>query len=242
MGSEIKDALGFEENENNEPKKTEEVTTDTKEKKSEEKTKDSQNENVTLTTEQLEINKEITKIDLELEQIEKNDEPDLDSFYETLEDTLSEDEKALELENKPQYLKLVAQKQKEFESKHSNQDRVKELKEKKEELEAVYERAEAVSRVASKYPEYKHDVMIDFFQKELSQKQQQEIYDASESYEDVYENTFKKYQEAHKKDVKQVESPKIPDMGDVRTQPTKTGAIKDGFKSDDEKLQEALGL
>lgn len=216
---------------------------DTKQEKEEEKKEEvsPESKNVTLTPEQVDINNEIAKIDVKLENLEKS-EVNLDDFYATLESTLSDDEVQLEFDDKPAYLKIVDKKAKEYVKEHSNVDEIKNLSDKKSELEGIYQRQEGIKAVTQKYPAYNHEIVSDFFANKLTKEEQAKIFDGAQNYEDVYENTYKKYLEKNPVNIEKSTTPDIPDVNSVRKQSVNTNEIKDGFKDEDEQLQEALGL
>lgn len=198
-------------------------------------------DNITLTPQQVEINSDIAKIDVQIEELQKH-EVDEDDFYATLDDTLSEEEEQLEFDDKKAYTKLLVQKRDEYLAKNSKADEIKELKEQRDELSSMYERQSAITSVSAKYPQYEHEKMVSFFENDLTKNQQQEIFNGAKSYADVYEATYKVYAKLNPTSVKEVKTPDIPDVNNVRKQDVKPQALEDGLKSDDEELQDALGL
>ncbi len=211
-------------------------------KQEEKKDTESKNQNITLTPTQLEVNKEIAKIEIEIEKLESENSVDTDEFYNSLDTHLTEEEQQLEFDNKSEYLKVVAKKEKEFIKSHSKEEQIQQAKAKKEQLEGVFERQTAITNVVAKYPDYNHETILEYFQKNLSQSEQEKIYEQSSSYEDVYENTYKKYIGSNPKNVKTTPAPKIPDVNDVRKKDIENGKMDEGFKTHDEELREALGL
>jgi len=228
-----------EENENA-PKTHEDTTQEREEKHQKEETKPSL-KTTTVTDEQITISKEIAKVDLQIEELQKQ-EVDVSSFYENIEDQLSEDELALEFNDKPAFMKLVAQKAKEYEDKNSPTQKIEELQKQKEELEAMNERQNAIVDVSKKYPDYNHEQLISFFENDLSKSEQQKIFDASKSYEDVYENTYKKYKTLNPQTVKSEEAPNIPNVDSVRRVSVNSKDVDSALKSEEEELKSALGL
>jgi hypothetical protein len=87
-----------------------------------------------ITVAQTETQKEIVKLDLQIEQLQAKS-VDMDAFYANIDDHLSEEEQALEFEDKSSYMKLINKKAKEYEEKNSNTTAINELVEKKAELE-----------------------------------------------------------------------------------------------------------
>lgn len=204
--------------------------------------KESSTKNTTLVNdEQLALQKEITKIDVRIEQLETS-EVDVDVFYENIEEHLSEDEQALEFSDKSAYMKLISKKAKEYEKENSHADEIAKLQEQKKEQESVYERQSAILSVIEKYPSYVHEDVLEYFTNELSKAEQKKIYDSSSSYEDVYEKTFLKLTGVKPSNISTKKTPNLPNLNNSRKQQLKTNDVESSLKSDDEKLSEALGF
>lgn len=187
------------------------------------------------------LTKEILKIDLEIEALQSKT-VDVGDFYSKIEEELSEEEQQLEFSDKPAYLKLINEKAKAYEEKHSPTATIAELESKKAELIGVQERRSALMSVASKYPTIDVDKVFEFFTNKLNKEQQDEIHASSSSYADVYEKTFQKYLESNNINISQQNPPSIPDVNDVRKQILDTAHIDDAMSSEEEKLHEALGI
>lgn len=187
------------------------------------------------------LTKEILKIDLEIETLSKQT-IDVSDFYSKIEDELSEEEQQLEFNDKPAYLKLVSEKAKAYEAKHSTASSIAELESKKTDLIGVQERRGALAFVSAKYPSVDVDKVFEFFTNKLNKEQQDEINTNSSSYADVYEKTFKKYLESNNINIQQQNAPKLPNVNDVRRQTLDTKQIEDGLNSEEEKLHVALGI
>jgi len=194
-----------------------------------------------VTPEQITIQKEIAKIDVKLEQIGKYT-VNMDDFYANIENELSEKEQQLEFDDKSAYMKLVNEKAREYEQKHSNSEAVEALTKEKEELESIYEKQEAIVTVSAMYPEYNHEEMVKYFNEDLSKSQQEKIFSASKSYADVYENTYKQYVEANPANIKDVKAPDIPNLNNASKQAPTNNDTSDNLMGEDERLKEALGL
>lgn len=190
---------------------------------------------------QNEITKDILKIDIQIEALNKAD-VDMDDFYANIETILTEDEQALEFENKSQYMKLVAQKAKAYEVLHSNDTALAQLQKQKQELENTHERSVAISQVSSKYPDFDYEKVFTFFENKLTKEQQRSIGEKSKSYLEVYENTYKMFIEANPSEIDNKKTPNIPNLNNVRKQNLASDAIDNGFISDDDKLRAALGI
>lgn len=198
--------------------------------------------NTTLVTdEQVSITKDIAKIDLQIESLQAQN-VDTDNFFENIENHLSDEEQALEFDDKSAYMKLINNKLKEYESTNSKSDEIETLKAQKLEKESVYERQSAITEVIAKYPAYKHDDVLEYFQNDLSKAQQQKIYDSSSSYVDVYEATYHKFLQSNPSNIQNQEAPTIPNVNNTRKQTLKMDDIEDSLTSEDENIQEALGL
>lgn len=187
------------------------------------------------------VAKEIIRIDLQIEALEK-ESVDTDGFYANIDEHLSEAEQQLEFEDKPKYMKLVAEKLKEYVSSHSKADEIEQLKSNKAELEAISERQRAIIEVTAKHPDFNYEKIHTFFDKKLSKEEQEAIYAASKSYAEVYENTYKKYIELHPVNVRKTPSPDIPNVNKTRRQSVTPQQVTEGAMSDDQKLKAALGL
>lgn len=194
-----------------------------------------------VTQEQITINKDIAKLDVQIEALEAS-VVDVSAFYDNLETELSETEQSLEFSDKSAYMKLVSQKAKEYEVKHSKQNEINTLIEQKKELELVYERQSAITDVTTKYPDYNHEKVLNFYMKKLSADEQDAIISASKSYADVYENTYKKYIATNQSSIHTTPAPNIPNVNSVRKQTVNNGSIDNGLTSHDEQLKQALGL
>lgn len=194
-----------------------------------------------IAIEQALVQKEIVKLDLQIEQLQEKS-VDMDSFYSNIEEHLSEDEQALEFDNKSAYMKLINTKAKEFEEKNSNTTAINELAEKKAELEKVYERQDAILRVSKKYPDYNHEKVLNFYENKISKEEQDKIISQSSSYEDVYENTYNLFVQANPTNIKKTPAPNIPNLNNSRREQANNNDVSDGFTSADEKLREALGF
>jgi len=194
-----------------------------------------------VTDEQVLITKDIAKIDLQIEALE-SETVDTDKFFENIEENLSEEEQTLEHSDRPAYMKLINTKAKEYEESNSNAQAIQTLKNEKQEKESVYERQSAITEVIAKYPSYKHEDVLEFFQKELSETQQQKIIDSSSSYSDVYEGAYKKFLELNPSNIETQAVTHLPNMNNIRKQPLETSDVEDSLQGDDDKIREALGL
>ncbi len=250
----IEDVLGLNpsdttKTENKEEKEnpSSETKTENKEEKenpsSETKTEDKKtNNNITVTPEQIEISKAITKVDLEIEAMEKDNTVDVDKFYNTLDELLTDEEQQLEHDDKSAYMKLVSDKEKEYVKENSKDEQIKELKTKKEELSGTYQRQEAIVEVSAKYPDYNHKEVLDFFERKLNQDEKDEVFKGATSYADVYEKTYKKFIEVNPANIQSEETPNIPKVNDSRKQSVKDKDIGTGLQSEEEAFEDALGL
>ena len=196
---------------------------------------------VITTEEQDDVLKDILKIDIEIEKLETQ-AVDITTFYDNLEEELTEQEQELEFSDKPAYMKLVAQKAKEYEEKNSPSTAIENLKTAKEELTQTRARQVALSSVVNKYPDFSYEKVFEFFDKKLNKEQQQAIYDESASYQDVYEKAYLSYAKSNKTNIEQEEPPMIPDVNNVRKQSVDHHTIDDGLTSDEQRMRDALGL
>ena len=208
--------------------------------KEEELAKPAQN-TTTLTDEQLSINKNVAKIDLQIEAL-KETTVDISEFFNNLETHLSDAEIQLEFDDKPAYMKLINEKSKEYEATHSKADEIKQLEEQKVEQESIYARSGAISEVTAKLPDYNHEAMIKFFQENLSKSEQEKIIANSNSYAEVYENTYNKHNELNPKEIASTTTPNIPNVNNTRRQSVSTKDVSKGSRTADENIQSALGL
>ena len=223
-------------------------TTDAKKEEEEKKedtpastTQENKTETQVVTPEQITIQKDIAKIDVKIEDLSKAT-VNMDEFYANIENELSEKEQKLEFDDKAAYMKLVNDKAREYENKNSSSQELEDLIKEKEELEAIYERQDAIVAVSSKYPDYNHEKMLEYFNEDLSKSQQAKVFENAQSYEDVYENTYKQYLEAHPTKIKDVPAPNIPNVNNTRKQSPTNNDTDGNLMSEDERLKEALGL
>ena len=194
-----------------------------------------------VTQAQVDIQKDILKIDMKIEEL-ASASVDLAAFYETLEESLNEEEQALEFSDKPAYMKMVAQKAKEYETSNSKADAIAELNAQKKELEFVSERQSAIVEVSALYPDYDHEKVLEFYNNELSKSEQDKIMAASTSYKEVYENTYKKYLTINPANIHTTPAPNIPNLNNTRRESANNKDTDDGLSSHDELLKQALGL
>ena len=255
MGKEMKEdiveqmqnTLGLEDEETQDENIVEEIDPESGEddaKESDPKVEDQKEDNAqadAIAKEKQSVDKEIIKLDVKIEEL-SSASVDMEEFYQNLETHLSDEEQELEFSDKPAYMKLIAQKAREYESSNSNQEKLNELIAQKEELERTQERQSAILEVSQKFPDYNHEEILTYFNDKLSKEEQQKIYDASSSYSDVYENTYKKYRESNPANITSKKAPDIPNVNNVRRTTANNADVDDGFTSSDEKLQAALGL
>lgn len=194
-----------------------------------------------VTDEQVAINKEIVKIDMQIEALEK-EEVDLTQFYDNLEEELSEDEQQLEFSDKSAYMKLVSQKAKEYEIKHSKADDIEALKKEKEDKESMYERQSAIVAVSSKYSDYNHKEMLEYFTLDLKPREQQKILSESTSYQDVYEKTYQNFKSENPSNIQSEQAPNIPNVNNMRRDVASSQETEASFISEGQALRDALGL
>ncbi len=188
-----------------------------------------------------EIIKDILKIDLQIETLSKQT-VDVSTFYDNLESELSEEEQQLEFTDKPAYMKLVSQKAKEYEEKHSSAPAIAELEKEKQDLVSVYERQSAILQVTAKYPQFSYEKVFDFFSNKLNKEQQDAVYDGAKSYADVYEKAYLSFIQTNPINIQQQAAPILPDLNTVHKRDVDTGAIETGLLSDEQILQDALGI
>lgn len=243
----LEDMLGLGEEKKEETAKETSKTSETpKEEKKEEKKEDKKEEEQkpqtqVVTSEQITIQKDIAKIETKIDELQKS-EVDMNEFYANIEKELSEKEQQLEYDDKPAYMKLLNEKANEYKEKNSSSKELEELTQEKEELESIYERQNAIVAVSAKHPDYNHDKMLEYFNEDLSKSEQAKIFNASQNYEDVYENTYKRYLEANPAKVKDVPAPNIPNVNNTRKQSPSNSDTDGDMMSEDERLQKALGL
>lgn len=209
---------------------------------SEKQDDDSKDKNITITSTQHEILKEITRVDLEIEKLQTSDVNE-DEFYEKLDELLTDEEKYLQEENPKAYLKLVDTKKKEFFKNNSNEDKIKELSEKKKELELKNAIESGVVEVTKIYKDYNHEEMGLFYKNKLNKEEQEEIINSSTSMVDVFKKTYEKFLEKNGKvtEVKNKPAPNTPDLSIVNKQPIRQNEIN-MIDSEDEKYKKALGV
>ena len=194
-----------------------------------------------VTQEQLSINQELAKLDLQIETL-MTQNTDINLFYANLDDELTEEEQNLEFSDKAAYLKLVSIKANDYVTKNSNNIAITTLKEQKQELERIYDRQTAIVEVSTKYPNYNHEKMLNFYNKKLSADEQGKILAASKTYAEVYENTFKKFIAENPTNIHSQKAPNLPNLNQARKQSVQSADIDNGFMSHDAQLKQALGL
>ena len=123
---------------------------------------DNSTNSIVVTQTQQEIMKEIAKIDVELEQLDSTKIND-DEFYDSLDETLTDEEKYLQEENPKEYLKLVDKKKSEYIASKSNDSKRNDLLEKKKDLELKNAIEDGLLQVTKMYKDYNHEEMQTFF-------------------------------------------------------------------------------
>lgn len=202
----------------------------------------SEDGNIVVTQVQQEIIKEIAKLDVELEQL-NSITPNIDEFYDSLDDLLSDEEKYLQEENPKEYLKLVDKKKQEFLNSKSNDSKKAELEEKRKELELKNAIELGVVEVTKLYKDYNHLEMQTFFSKKLNQEEKDEIINSSKNTFDIFKKTHEKFLEKSGKaqEIKKTPAPNTPDFSKVIKQPITNSQINQ-IDSEEEKYKKALGV
>jgi len=208
------------------------------------KTQDQQNlpnDTIIVTPTQADIVKQIAKIDVQLEELEKATINE-DEFYNSLDELLSEEEKYLQDENIKEYLKVVEKKRKEFIKSKSNDSLKEELLQKKKDLELDNAIEDGRIKITKLYKDYNHDEMANFFHKKLTQEEKDEILQTSKNTYDVFKKTYDKYLEktGSQIELKSTKAPNTPNLKNIVKQSIKNQI--DELDSEDEKYKKALGV
>lgn len=207
-----------------------------------EEEKDSNSKNITVTPVQQDIIKELAKIDIELEALEKITINE-DEFYEKLDELLTDEEKYMQ-ENEPkEYLKLIDSKKKEYLKNNSNEDKKNILLEQKKDLELKNAIEVGVVEVTAIYKDYKHSDMQSFFNNKLTKEEQKEILNSSKTTTDVFKKTYEQYLSKNGKslEIKNNPLPNTPDLSKVTKQSIKPTQIS-AIDSEEEKYKKGLGV
>lgn len=207
-----------------------------------EEEKDSSSKNIIVTPVQQDIIKELAKIDIELEALEKVT-IDEDEFYEKLDELLTDEEKYMQ-ENEPkEYLKLIDSKKKEYLKNNSNDDKKNILLEQKKDLELKNAIEVGVTEVTAIYKDYKHLDMQSFFNNKLTKEEQKEILNSSKTTTDVFKKTYEQYLSKNGKslEIKNNPLPNTPDLSKVTKQSIKPTQIS-AIDSEEEKYKKGLGV
>lgn len=214
----------------------------TTEQKSEETKEIKEPQGTFITETQQTLIKDISKVDIELEALEKETVNE-DDFYDKLDDLLTDDEKYLQEDNPKAYLKLINQKKDAYIKEHSNESKKQELLEQKKDLELKYKIEDGIIEVTKVYKEYNHEEMFTFFKRKLSQDERDDILSKSNTMGEVFIKTYESYLEKNgkTKEIKTTPAPKTPNLKDVTKQPIKETQIK-LIDSEDEKYKKALGV
>lgn len=204
--------------------------------------KDNKPENIVVTPTQQEILKELTKIEIEIEKLD-NQEVNEDEFYDKLDELLTDEEKYLQEEDHKAYLKLLDKKKKEFIKNSSNDEKRKELLEKRNDLELRNAIEIGVVEVTKIYKDYNHNEMQNFFKKKLTEEEQENIIKTSKTTTEMFKKTHEAYLEksGKKAEIKTTPLPNTPDLSKVATQPVKSDNLT-AIDSEEEKYKRALGV
>ena len=208
----------------------------------EQKEDNSQTKNLVVTPAQQDIMKELAKIDIELEGLEKVT-IDEDAFYDQLDESLTDEEKYLQEEKPKEFLKLIDKKKKEFLKNNSNEDKKNILLEQKKDLELKNAIEVGITEVTAIYKDYNNAEMQSYFNNKLTKEEQKEIMNSSQSTTDVFKKTYESYLNKNGKsaEIKNNPAPNTPDLSKVIKQTVKPNQI-DNIDSDEEKYKRGLGV
>jgi len=200
-----------------------------------------EDETIVVTPNQQDIVKQIAKIDVQLEELEKSTINE-DEFYNSLDDVLSEEEKYLQDENIKEYLKIVDKKRKEFIKSKSNDSLKFELEQKKKDLELENAIEDGRIKVSKLYKDYNHEAMENFYRQKLTQEEKDEILQSAKTTYDVFKKTYEKYLEktGSQIELKSTKAPNIPNLKNIVKQSIKNQI--DEIDSEDERYKKALGV
>lgn len=209
---------------------------------SENPSNEEQTKNIIVTPAQQDILKEITKIDIELEALEKTTVNE-DEFYDKLDDILTPEEKYLQEDNPKEYLKVIDAKKKEYIQNNTNEAQKNALLEQKKDLELKNAIEIGVMEVTAIYKDYNHTEMQTFWNKKLNKEEQDEILTNAKSTAEVFKKTHEKFLEksGKKVEIKNTPPPNTIDMSKVQKQPIKANQISE-IDSEEEKYKKALGV
>jgi len=241
IGNELEEILGLEEKEET---ISEQDNNDESEKEvaSKIETKENKTTNIIFTPEQLEANKEITKIDLEIEKLQTENTVDIKEFYGSLDTILTDEEQQLEFDDKPAYLELLSAKAQDYIKENSKDKEIEALTDKKAAIEKSNEIRSAITSVTAKHPNYNHEKIIDFYNLHLSENQRETLFADANGYEDLYEIAYREFIKANPENVANAPAPTIPNVNSSRKTNVPNGNLDDGMKTADEELRDALGL
>lgn len=184
----------------------------------------------------------IGKIDAQIETLQNPEIVNKKTFLDEIDTHMSEEELELELTDRTAFMLAVDAKYEAYVEANSGKEAIGKLEAEKQKLVEMRDIQAGISEVTGKYPDYDHEKMLTFFNEDLNRKEQMKIFDGASSFADVYEKTYKRYLETNPQNIHETNPPNIPDPATARRQPVNNRTIEEGFKNDDEQLQEALGF
>ena len=184
---------------------------------------------------------EIAKLEAKIELL-KERQPDVKGFYENLDKYLSEEEAALRFEeDQSAYIEAVEAAKAKYLAEHSKAEEIEALEKELEQKRRQAEVTSAVAEVIREFPDYDHATIGDFFQNDLTRREQEELQKNAAGYADFFKAVYKKWRERNPGEAETVHAPKIPNARKMAKEGA--GERADEMFGDEEKAYlEAVGF
>ena len=184
---------------------------------------------------------EIAKLEAKIELL-KERQPDIKGFYENLDKYLSDEEMALRFEeDQSAYIEAVEQAKAKYLAEHSKAEEIEALERELADKRKQHEVVSAVAEAVREYPDYDHQTIGEFFQNDLTRREQEELQRNAKSYADFFKAVYKKWRERNPGEVETVHAPNIPNARKMAKEGA--GERADEMFGDEEKAYlEAVGF
>jgi hypothetical protein len=191
-----------------------------------------------------ELTKSVAKVEEKLETAKANATVDTKSFYKNLDKYLSKEEMELRFDDDTQadYYEAVEKAKEKYIK--ENQAPTKEIETQLEKEMEKLSVAKAIDTTLKKYPDYNHAKLAEFYNEELTKKEQRELDKGStfENLPEYFEKIYKLYKEKYPVKVTDKKAPDLPDLNNKSSKQTIDDADEIKAKNEDEKYLQSAGF
>jgi hypothetical protein len=190
------------------------------------------------------LTKSVAKVEEKLETAKANATVDTKSFYKNLDKYLSKEEMELRFDDDTQadYYEAVEKAKEKYIK--ENQAPTKEIETQLEKEMEKLSVAKAIDTTLKKYPDYNHAKLAEFYNEELTKKEQRELDKGStfENLPEYFEKIYKLYKEKYPVKVTDKKAPDLPDLNNKSSKQTIDDADEIKAKNEDEKYLQSAGF